>query len=52
MKIKDIFFVDHHLRVDHELAHYISQPSEHQLHIEWNFSYFGRFGKDHLVLDN
>lgn len=50
--IKDIFFVDHHLRVDHGLAHYKSQSSEHQLHKEWNFSYFLRFGKDHSRLDN
>lgn len=51
-KLKDIFFEDHHLRVDRGLVHYKSQPFELQLHMQWSFSCFGRSGKDHLRPDS
>jgi hypothetical protein len=51
-KIKDIFFEDHHLKVDHELVHCISQPFEQQLHMQWSFSCFEKLGKDHLMRDS
>ena len=47
---KGYLFLDHHLRVDHELVQYKSQPSIHQLHIGWNLFYFDRFGKGHSML--
>ena len=50
--MKDIFCEDHHLRVNHELAHCKFQPFELQLHMRWSFSCAERSGKDHAVLGN
>lgn len=36
---KDIFYLGHHQKVGHELAHCKSQPFEHQLRISLCFVY-------------